>query len=62
MSVQKCCGFGIPDPNLSIPDSGTEIFHHGSRVKKIPDFESGFAVEEFFVFFTQKIVSMLSEI
>jgi hypothetical protein len=25
---------------MLIPDAGTEFFHHGSRVKKVPDPES----------------------
>jgi hypothetical protein len=46
-------------PGMFIPDPGSEFFHPGSRVKKIPG--SASAPKNLSIL-TQKIVTMLSEI
>jgi hypothetical protein len=54
LPYSQCCGSGmfIPDPNF---------FHHGSRVKKLPDPGSASASKNLSIL-TQNIVSKLSEI
>jgi hypothetical protein len=41
---------------MFIPDPGSEFFHPGSRVKKIPELD-----QRIYVFLTRKTVSKLSE-
>jgi hypothetical protein len=54
----SCCGSG-----MFIPDPGSEFFHPGSRIKKIPDpgYQNRIKEFKYLLFLTQKIVSKRSE-